>query len=385
MRSSVQRGEIYQRNRNWTVRYYDEGGVRRIRGGFGHGPAARKAAAGWLADRLAEVDAGRSGLPRRRRPTATTVADMTSEYLAGHDVDPATIRKLRQQLRRAEEAFGDRDPSSLTAGELRAWRLSLPEGYRSDVFRAFKQVLAQRGRDLGVPNPADGVKNPKARRPAFVPFASWEEIDLLADEIDPRYRLVPILGAGAGLRPEEMFALEGRKIDLVNGTALIDVVYSQGVLKPCAKTDLQRRQVPLRARVLDELRRRPRRIDTPLLLPAPRGGHTDLEKFRHCFWVPALASAGFYTCEACELLLDRIDRRTFACSSCGATRPSRRIYDLRHTYATWSLAAGVELFDLSRHMGTSLREIDDCYGHLAAGAEARNRTLLDAYDAETGS
>jgi integrase len=32
----------------------------------------------------------------------------------------------------------------------------------------------------------------------------------------------------------------------------------------------------------------------------------------------------------------------------------RRIYDLRHTYATWSLAAGVDLFTLSRRMGTSL-------------------------------
>jgi integrase len=34
--------------------------------------------------------------------------------------------------------------------------------------------------------------------------------------------------------------------------------------------------------------------------------------------------------------------------------PARRLFDLRHTYATWSLAAGVDLFTLSRRMGTSL-------------------------------
>lgn len=34
--------------------------------------------------------------------------------------------------------------------------------------------------------------------------------------------------------------------------------------------------------------------------------------------------------------------------------PERRIYGLRHTYATFSLAAGVSLFTLSRRMGTSV-------------------------------
>lgn len=47
----------------------------------------------------------------------------------------------------------------------------------------------------------------------------------------------------------------------------------------------------------------------------------------------------------------------------------RRIYDLRHTYATFSLAAGVSLFTLSRRMGTSVEMIDRTYGHLAPDAE----------------
>jgi integrase len=59
---------------------------------------------------------------------------------------------------------------------------------------------------------------------------------------------------------------------------------------------------------------------------------------------------------------------------------ARRIYDMRHTYATWSLAAGVSLFALSRRMGTSLQMIDQTYGHLAPDAEEQERILLDAYD-----
>jgi integrase len=58
----------------------------------------------------------------------------------------------------------------------------------------------------------------------------------------------------------------------------------------------------------------------------------------------------------------------------------RRIYDLRHTYATWSLAAGVDIYTLSRRMGTSLQMIDRTYGHLAAGADEWERELLDGFD-----
>jgi integrase len=62
-------------------------------------------------------------------------------------------------------------------------------------------------------------------------------------------------------------------------------------------------------------------------------------------------------------------------------RPLGRIYDMRHTYAAWSLAAGVSLFALSRRMGTSLAMIDQTYGHLAPDAEEQEAALLDAFDA----
>ena len=44
------------------------------------------------------------------------------------------------------------------------------------------------------------------------------------------------------------------------------------------------------------------------------------------------------------------------------------------------LAAGVDIYTLSRRMGTSLQMIDRTYGHLAAGADVWERELLDGFD-----
>jgi hypothetical protein len=39
-------------------------------------------------------------------------------------------------------------------------------------------------------------------------------------------------------------------------------------------------------------------------------------------------------------------------------------YALRHTYASFSIAAGVSLFELARFMGISVEQIDRTYGHV---------------------
>ena len=79
----------------------------------------------------------------------------------------------------------------------------------------------------------------------------------------------------------------------------------------------------------------------------------NINSWRNRVWTPGLAAAGV---------------------------SHRRIYDLRHTYATWSLAAGVDIFTLARRMGTSVKMIDRTYGHLLAGADVYERELLDAFD-----
>ena len=44
-------------------------------------------------------------------------------------------------------------------------------------------------------------------------------------------------------------------------------------------------------------------------------------------------------------------------------QPKYTFYCLRHSFATWRLAAGLSVFDLSRIMGCNVQYIQDHYGH----------------------
>ena len=203
-------------------------------------------------------------------------------------------------------------------------------------------------------NPASAVKNPMPRPGEIQPFESWEEIESVAVELG-EWGAIPMVAAGTGLRPEEWIALEWRDLDLRARSLTVQRAFSKGTLTRWGKTQRSRRRVPLRQRVIDTLETVER--GGQLVFPGSRGGYLDLHNWRAREWKPALEAAGL---------------------------PKRRIYDLRHTYATWSLAAGVgRFFTLARRMGTSVEMIDRTYGHLAPDADAYEADLLDDWDRQT--
>jgi integrase len=349
---SVQRGSVVKRGKRWAARWYDENGKRRSQGGFETKGAARE----WVNNKVEEIAALRRGdLPKPNE--IPTVSALVDAFLSAHQVDPATTDKLRYQLAHAKAAFGDRAIDKLTPYEIEAWRARLPARTRHHYFRAFRQVLAQAVTwRLLERNPSDGIKNRRAvldEDREIRPFVDWGEVDAIAAELHPRYQTIPAVLVGTGLRPEELWGVERRDLDRANGVLNIERVYTQGRLKPCKKSQLQRRRVPLRAKVLEALDAMPRRLDSQVLFPAHDGGHVKHDTFRLRHWTPALRAAGI---------------------------EHRGVYATRHTFAAWSIRAGVQLFYLSRLMGTSVEMISSTYGHLVPDSEIYLRGLLDAFD-----
>ena len=99
----------------------------------------------------------------------------------------------------------------------------------------------------------------------------------------------------------------------------------------------------------------PLRLDAPFLFPAPHDGLLNIDNFRRREWAPAV--------EATDV-----------------RRPAR-IYDLRSTFISDALAAGVSIFEVAKIAGTSARMIELHYGALLDGATADIAGRLDALDA----
>ena len=99
----------------------------------------------------------------------------------------------------------------------------------------------------------------------------------------------------------------------------------------------------------------PPRLDTTFVFAALRGGPFDLANFRRRVWAPATEAAAI-------------------------TKPAR-IYDLRSTVASNSLAAGISVFEPARLMGTSVAMIQRHYLTLIEGAGADIARRLSAFEA----
>jgi len=330
----------------WAYRYRVGGrGSRRVqRGGFESEHAAAEALERAL-ERLRR-ERGLVEAPRLR--------ELVDVYLAQHDGEPETVEKLRWLLAKAVDSLGYRRISQLRPAEIAAWRMTIPAGHRFEATQALRQVLA-RAVSWGLidVNPAkQGVDNPQRRRTEKRPFGSWADLDALATELEPRYGPLVLFAAATGLRPGEWIALEHRDIDRDARVVYVCRAYKNGRVK-APKTEASIRAVPLQTTALAALERLPANGRLPLVFSLPNGGYFDLHNFRNRYWKPAQLAAGI--------------------------TPLRRIYDLRHTFATFALRAGISTFELSRYMGTSLRMIDRHDGHLARDGREHAIKLLDLF------
>lgn len=346
-----QRGQAYRLGSGrWGLRYYDAAGERRRKSPFPSKSAALTHYRNVIEPQL------------RGEPVALpelTLAELVELYLERHaaSVRPRTIATLRERLAHAVVAFGGVPLPNLErmSGDLASWQATLPERSRYGVVQALRQTLGAAVRwGYMTRNPATLAGRNRQPSPRPVRTYTTVEVDAIGAELSACYRPLPGFAAATGLRPEEWQAAERR--DVAREARQLNVVRTVsdgGEVVELGKTSGARRQVPLSCRALDALDALPPRLDTPLLFPAKRGGLMNLDNWRRREWSPAIEAAGI--------------------------RKPARIYDLRATFASDALAAGVSVFELARIMGTSVRMIERHYGALLDGAGAGIVARLDAH------
>lgn len=357
--SARQRGSVVRLpSGGWTARFYDEHKQRKR---AGRAFATKTEAHDWLDTKLDEVEALRRGeVPALRRQQMPTLDQLADEFLDQHPGEQNTIRTLRERLQYARRTFGDTRVDRLDVHAIAVWRKTLPDRSAWAIHKALRQLLGYALRaKLVDENVATLVANPEPKRREIPTFENVAELDAIAEEIGSQYAAIPLVAGLTGLRPEEWIALERRDVDRKTGVIHVRRVYTDQTIKLYGKQGRSLRAVPLPLRAALALDAVPARLDTPLLFPGDRG-HLSLHEWRRDVWTPALKAAGL---------------------------PHRGPYALRHTYASFAIAAGVNLFELARFMGTSVDQIDKTYGHLLPDSLDRTRAALDLFvaDFEAGS
>lgn len=200
--------------------------------------------------------------------------------------------------------------------------------------------------DLVPKNVAKGVRLPRldsaGEDKVFLEPGEFEEIAAL---LDPHWLPLAHFLVGTGARWGEATALRVGDLDVSAGTVRIHQAWKETTgrgweLGP-PKTRRGRRTAKVRVRAVD--------LCAPLtvgrgpgewLFTTKRGGPVRGDWWRTDVWVPAVREWD------------------------GGKSP--RVHDLRHTFASWAIRAGVPLTVLQRQLGhESIQTTSDVYGHLA--------------------
>jgi integrase len=138
----------------------------------------------------------------------------------------------------------------------------------------------------------------------------------------------------------------------------VDVLERDGTLRPYPKSEAGHRVLPLADWLTDDLARL---IDgrEGFVFTGAQGGPLSYTRVRARVWVPLLERAG---------LAD----------------PQPTIHDLRHTYATWLVQAGVDLATVQYLMGHGKVTTTMRYSHVAPDAAEKALAALDAHMTHAG-
>lgn len=377
-------------NGRWRARYRDADGREHARH-FDRKVDGQR----WLDEVTADVLTGRYVDPRAGR---TTLRTFGTAWLAAQSWDVSTRQNVTSRLNvHVFPELGDVELRHLRPSMIQAWvrgrtDVSAPSHVRV-VLTNLSSILAAAVEDGLIPtNPcaSAAVKAPTVERRRVVPW-TVAQVGSIADAHPKRYRAVPVVGYGLGLRQGEILGLRVEDVDflrrVVHVRRQVKLVKSRPVFAP--PKGGRERDVPLpdvvSVALAEHLRHHPAtEVTLPwrdhggrpetgaLVFTTPAGKAVNRNRFNPDVWKPALAAAG---------IIPKPGK--------GEPYPAAReagMHQLRHHFASVLLDGGVSVRALAEYLGHAdpgftLR----VYSHLMPETESRARTAIDAAHAPADS
>jgi integrase len=217
---------------------------------------------------------------------------------------------------------------------------------------------------LRTDNPCKGVKLPKNTATEdpirFIDKAEW---DVIMSNMDAHFRPFFQLLVGTGLRFGEATALTAKDFNLNGPTPTVQVSKAWkedgdgGYYIGAPKTKRSRRPVSLAPSTVNAIRERVAAAGDGYVFTLKRGGVMRTGSTYNRAWEPALLASGYIK------TVKPKDGKP------GVVGNMPRIHDIRHTHASWMIAAGMEIFALSRRLGhESITTTMDRYSHMLPDA-----------------
>jgi integrase len=256
-----------------------------------------------------------------------TLRELLERFQHQHDASATNRRSIENALRVPLQLWGDTLAERVTTEQINRWIAQSPHraATKQTYLRKLRQVyLFAVDNGLVSENPARRARMPTVgRSDRLRPFRSWDEVERVAEEAG-RWGAFIIMAVDTGARPGELRRLEHRHVD------------GARVYLPGTKTRNAKRFVTLTKHGIEAYRSIPRPQRSPLVFHT-EGRPLDLHNWRARVWHPALELAGL---------------------------EPRTIYQMRHTFAFFSLMAGVPLSDLAVEMGhANITLTHQTYGH----------------------
>jgi integrase len=239
----------------WRVKYRDPGGRVRSR-------SFRRRAEAELFAATVEVEKAQGTWvdPVRGK---IKLCEWTEEWLKSKvDLRPTSRARIEGVLRaHVLPAFGHYPLLRISNSAVRRWVSELVAQDLSAAtvrksFGALAQMTAAALSDRRIPfDPCQDVPLP-AERHSEQRYLTAGQVDLIANEIDPRLRALVFLAAYGGLRFGELAGLRRRRVDLLRGRVVVieTLVEANGrFIFGEPKTQRSRRTVPIPRRVVVEL------------------------------------------------------------------------------------------------------------------------------------
>lgn len=357
------------------------------------------------AERLLE-GVGQNALPigGKTVPAAgLTLAEFAEHHFATQNrANDNTTEGYRRFMRNGLAPLADIPIGTLTQTEVVNWVKARVIEVSSKTMKNDHALLSRvlrRAVDDGftITNPARSVAVPAGVRQQMT-FLTPAEFKQLLDVVPERWKHVPLLLAGTGLRWSELTALSVSDIDL--GRKQLRVTKAWKRTKPTVgkpgrwyigppKSEKARREIALTDQLVGVLKPLMKgKMPDDLVITAINGGPLRQQKFYELVWKPV------------RNVINGVDAYPIAPKGVNIkyrrdhdpyyTRPldpplgkAPRVHDLRHSHASWLLEQGISLHVLQYRLGhESITTTVDRYGHLSPSSQAEARDATERAMAE---